>query len=72
MVTVAGGRGAQPRHFVTPSQLAVAADGAVFVADRGNNHVQVLTADLTFASVVGAGDLRDPSGVCVSAPTSSS
>jgi DNA-binding beta-propeller fold protein YncE len=39
----------------------------VFVADYGNNRVQVLTPTLDFHGFVGVGKLRDPVGVCANA-----
>jgi DNA-binding beta-propeller fold protein YncE len=45
----------------------VAPDDYVFVAECGNNRVQVLTPTLDFHGFVGAGQLRSPSGVCANA-----
>jgi DNA-binding beta-propeller fold protein YncE len=53
-----------PLQFCRPAQLWVASDDFVFVADAGNNRVQVLTPRLGFHSFVGAGQLSDPAGVC--------
>ncbi len=39
----------------------------MFVADHGNNRVQVLMPRLDFDSVVGVGQLDGPSGVCANA-----
>jgi hypothetical protein len=41
----------------------VASDDYVFVADCGNNRVQVLTPRLDFHSFVGVGQLVAPAGV---------
>jgi tripartite motif-containing protein 2/3 len=54
-------------EFNDPRQVWVASDGHVFVADRGNNRVQVLTPHLDFHSFVGAGQLECPVGVCANA-----
>jgi DNA-binding beta-propeller fold protein YncE len=42
----------------------VASDDFVFIADYGNNRVQVLTPQLDFHAFVGVGQLTRPSGVC--------
>jgi DNA-binding beta-propeller fold protein YncE len=61
---VVGGPGTAPLHFRAPSQVYVACDGFVFVADTYNKRVQVLSPDLAFHSVVGEGQLDRPAGVC--------
>jgi hypothetical protein len=66
LVRVVGGRGSTPLRFNCPGQVFVAADGFVFVADRVNNRVQVLTPSLDFHGFVGAGELQCPVGVCAS------
>ncbi len=66
-----GGRGAGdgPAQFSHPSQVCVSAadDDCVFVADTGNNRVQVLTPGLDFHGFVGVGQLAHPTGVCANA-----
>jgi DNA-binding beta-propeller fold protein YncE len=62
-----GGEGDGLFQFNAPQQLYIAPDGFVFVADYGNNRVQVLTPDLDFHSFVGVGVLRGPIGVCANA-----
>jgi DNA-binding beta-propeller fold protein YncE len=42
----------------------IAPDDLVFVSDRGNNRVQVLTPALDFHAFVGVGYLDGPVGVC--------
>jgi tripartite motif-containing protein 2/3/tripartite motif-containing protein 71 len=42
----------------------VASDDCLFVAEYGNNRVQVLTSTLDFHGFVGVGQLRGPVGVC--------
>ncbi len=63
-VRVIGSRGDGPLQFKGPHQVWVASDDFVFVADCGNNRVQVLTPRLDFHAFVGVGQLVDPSGVC--------
>jgi DNA-binding beta-propeller fold protein YncE len=59
-----GGWGVRPLQFVHPYQVWIAPDDFVFVAEYGNNRVQVLTPTLDFHSFVGVGQLRSPMGVC--------
>jgi DNA-binding beta-propeller fold protein YncE len=61
---VIGGAGDGPLQFKQPRQVWVASDDFVFVADYGNNRVQVLTPRLDFHGFVGVGQLRIPIGVC--------
>ncbi len=61
---VIGGAGDGPLQFKEPRQVWVASDDFVFVADDGNNRVQVLTPRLDFHGFVGVGQLAYPSGVC--------
>jgi DNA-binding beta-propeller fold protein YncE len=61
---VVGRRGKKPLHFNDPRQVWIAPDDLVFVSDRGNNRVQVLTPALDFHAFVGVGDLDGPVGVC--------
>jgi DNA-binding beta-propeller fold protein YncE len=56
-----------PLQFAQPCQVWVAADNFVFVADRCNDRVQVLTPTLDFHGFIGDGELRDPVGVCANA-----
>ncbi len=58
--------GSGPLEFNDPRQVWVAADQHVFVADRCNNRVQVLTPSLDFLCFVGEGQLVSPVGVCAS------
>jgi DNA-binding beta-propeller fold protein YncE len=60
-------RGDGPLQFMEPQHLCVASDGFVFVADYGNNRVQVLTPSLDFHRFIGQGQLSGPVGVCASA-----
>jgi hypothetical protein len=64
---VIGGKGVGPLQFRHPRQVYVAPDDFVFVADGGNNRVQVLTPSLDFHGCVGVGDLKWPAGVCANA-----
>jgi DNA-binding beta-propeller fold protein YncE len=61
---VVGSAGNGPLQVEMPLQVSVAADGFVFVAEYGNDRVQVLTPTLDFHGFVGVGHLRRPSGVC--------
>jgi NHL repeat-containing protein len=61
---MAGHRGTGPLEFNTPHGLAVDAKGMVYIADRGNNRIQVLDNDLNFkAQYLNVGS---PWTVCVS------
>jgi len=61
---MAGHRGTGPLEFNTPHGLAVDAQGNVYIADRGNNRVQVLDNELNFkAQYLNVGT---PWTVCVS------
>jgi tripartite motif-containing protein 2/3 len=64
---VIGGEGDGPLEFNEPRQVCIAADGFVFVADCGNNRVQVLTPTLDFHCFIGQRRLTSPVGVCASA-----
>jgi DNA-binding beta-propeller fold protein YncE len=64
---VVGGWGDGPLQFLQPHQVHIAADDHVFVAEFGNNRVQVLTPALDFHSFIGEGQLTRPVGVCASA-----
>jgi DNA-binding beta-propeller fold protein YncE len=61
---VIGSWGDGPLQFKEPCQVWVASDDFVFVAEFGNNRVQVLTPGLDFHCVVGVGQLSGPGGVC--------
>ncbi len=61
---VIDGAGDGPLQFNSPFQVWIASDDSVFVADYGNDRVQVLTPRLDFHSFVGVGHLSGPSGVC--------
>lgn len=56
-----GGRGC--REFAAPCAIAMAPDGVLCIAERGNARVQLLTPGLEFASFVGAGALGAPCSV---------
>ena len=53
-------------QFCNPGRIFVARDGFIFVADTGNNRVQVLTPHLVFSGFVGAFVLSSPTCVCAS------
>jgi DNA-binding beta-propeller fold protein YncE len=64
---VIGGAGDGPLRFKGPRQVCIASDGFVFVADAGNDRVQVLTPTLDFHCFIGQGQLERPVGVCADA-----
>jgi DNA-binding beta-propeller fold protein YncE len=64
---VIGGKGEGPLQFQNPRQVCIAPDDFVFVADFGNDRVQVLTPRLKFHAYVGVGELNRPAGVCANA-----
>jgi DNA-binding beta-propeller fold protein YncE len=64
---VIGSEGDGPLQFNGPSQVWIAADDFVFVADWGNHRVRVLTPTLDFHAFVGVGQLVGPRGVCANA-----
>jgi DNA-binding beta-propeller fold protein YncE len=64
---VIGGRGDGPLQFKDPRQVYVAADGFVFVAESGNNRLQVLTPSLDLHCFIGQGQLQFSVGVCANA-----
>jgi DNA-binding beta-propeller fold protein YncE len=61
---VIGTRGDGPLQFKGPRQVWVASDDFVFVAEYGNERVQVLTPRLDFHGFMGVGQLSGPVGVC--------
>jgi tripartite motif-containing protein 2/3/tripartite motif-containing protein 71 len=64
---VVGRQGDGPLQFRYPSQVCIAPDDFVFVAELGNRRVQVLTPTLDFHCFVGVGQLSHPIGVCANA-----
>jgi DNA-binding beta-propeller fold protein YncE len=64
---VVGGAGHEQLRFNGPRQVCIAPDGFVFVADRNNDRVQVLTPRLHWHAFIGVGELRSPRGVCANA-----
>jgi DNA-binding beta-propeller fold protein YncE len=61
---VGGVVGNEPLRFYVPRQVFIAPDGFVFLAEAGNNRVQVLTPPLDFHRFIGGGGLNGPVGVC--------
>jgi DNA-binding beta-propeller fold protein YncE len=59
-----GGKGTAPLQFFKPHRVCITDDDVVFVADSGNNRIQVLTPQLGFYGFVGVGQLLAPFGVC--------
>jgi hypothetical protein len=66
-VVGASERGDEQLQFFGPSQVYIASDDFVFVAERLNHRVQVLSPRLDFHGFVGVGQLEDPVGVCATA-----
>jgi DNA-binding beta-propeller fold protein YncE len=64
---IVGRHGDGPLQFIYPRQLWIAPDDHVFVAEYGNNRVQVLTPTLDFHSFIGVGCVTGPTGVCANA-----
>ena len=60
----AGTRGNGPLQFSTPHAIAVDAKGTVYVADRGNNRIQVLDNDLNLKTIYD--HVGSPWAVCIS------
>jgi hypothetical protein len=61
-----GRRGTEASQFLNPHRIFVARDGFIFVADTGNNRVQVLTPRLHFCAVFGVSVLSRPTCICAS------
>jgi DNA-binding beta-propeller fold protein YncE len=60
-----GSWGTGPLQFRCPRQVWVASDDYVFVADEGNDRIQILTpVAFDFYAFVGVGQLGMPRGVC--------
>jgi hypothetical protein len=65
--SIGDGEGDGPLQFAEPNHVFIAPDGFVFVADAGNDRVQVLTPTLDFHCFIGWGPLKRPVRVCASA-----
>jgi DNA-binding beta-propeller fold protein YncE len=57
-------RGSEPYQFNTPHSLAVDAQGNVYVADRGNQRIQVFDNNLTLRAIYD--NVGNPWEVCIS------
>jgi len=55
----AGGQGRTPGQFIRPHDIEVGPDGLVYVADPGNNRIQVLDRGLRFVRAI-SGGFREP------------
>jgi sugar lactone lactonase YvrE len=61
-----GGQGSAAGQFNNPGMAGVSPDGGtIYVADTGNNRVELFTADGGFLDQFGAGQLSAPSAVAV-------
>lgn len=58
-VGTAGVKGADNAHLSWPWGVTVAADGAVYIADTGNNRVQIFDNDLNYQATLGTGACGD-------------
>jgi DNA-binding beta-propeller fold protein YncE len=61
-----GGRGPLPGQFVAPAGLAIDGRGSLYVADSGNDRVQVFARDGRWLRTLGVGLLSAPEAVAVS------
>jgi DNA-binding beta-propeller fold protein YncE len=61
-----GVRGTGPLEFNTPHAITSDAKGLIYVADRGNNRIQVLDNDLNLVRTIS--NVRSPWAVCISPP----
>jgi DNA-binding beta-propeller fold protein YncE len=59
-----GSRGTGPLQFCRPRQIWIASDDYVFIADSGNDRIQVLTPQLNFGGFIGVSQIQFPHGVC--------
>lgn len=71
-----GTRGSEPGQFNLPRDIAITADGLLYVVDGGNFRVQVLTQEGEFKSEFGAlgqqmGEFARPKGIAVDAEDNS-
>jgi hypothetical protein len=64
---VIDGKGDRPLQFADPCKVCIPADGFVFIAECGNDRVQVLTPALDYHAFIGVGQLKYPVGVCANA-----
>jgi len=62
-VQVWGGQGSEPGQFNEPFDVAVDADGFVYVTDVRNNRVQKFTADGGFVLAFGQQQFEKPGGI---------
>ncbi|XP_035671049.1 tripartite motif-containing protein 3-like [Branchiostoma floridae] len=67
--TTFGGKGSEQGEFDRPFGVAVSEDGEIFVADRGNQRIQIFTLQGTFVSqfvtVISGGQNISPQNVAV-------
>lgn len=53
-----GGRGKRELEFKRPHDIELGPDGLLYIGDPGNNRIQVLTQELTFARFITPGDRK--------------
>ncbi|MGD2045403.1 MAG: peptidyl-alpha-hydroxyglycine alpha-amidating lyase family protein [Gemmatimonadota bacterium] len=61
-----GQRGREVGQFSTPHDIDSDAEGNIYVADRGNNRIQVLDPDLNVIRVLDG--MRSPWAICITPP----
>ncbi len=64
VLQIVGRSGIRALEFGELYQICCAPDDFVFAAERANDRIHVLTPTLRFHSVVGLGQLDEPTGVC--------
>lgn len=64
VLQIVGRSGIRALEFEDLYQICCAPDDFVFAAERANDRIHVLTPTLRFHSVVGLGQLDEPTGVC--------
>jgi DNA-binding beta-propeller fold protein YncE len=55
--------GSEPGRFRKPAGITVDKNNRIFIADSGNDRIQVFSEDGTFQKVFGAGELKNPQKV---------
>ena len=63
LITKVGKKGTGKGEFSSPQQLTVAPNGSVFVADRNNNRIVVMTQKLEFQQTIEHASMTEPCDV---------